>query len=630
MPTKVEFAQKIKAKYPDYADIDDVELADRVIAKYPEYSESITETTTPQLKPSTVETLANQAALEQSIQKEAQMPVSERLSTALGELPGLLGRALTTGGQGIADYFSMAGDPSRQAATALETGKRLGLDIGDMITSGTAKGFDIAQRMFSPENLIASIQKSGPMGVNFLNLGVQAATGPRTLTPEEIQAEVEKRPLSEAIAEERSKVSFEGASPAAAELTNQLIQAVAPLPKGFQLVKGAKAVEVESQVARFVRSAIKPSDAKVGAKVEKAVSDEIGDIFLANTNADKAAGVRPIEGFSKQVDSSMKEVGTEISNLRAQVGNKPLQAGKQLADKIRARAQKLREAGQPKEADAMLIRADELDGTMETLDSLQEGVTIANRKGSFFEPKTKAEQFSDEIISQEGGAIINKELENIAGPRGKQLRKKWSNLKTINDNLEKRVSKLINNAPEEIRPALVNALMSVEGIGGAFALANGYLSGAIPIAASVAKSFSKNATKLMKDSDALITRAYDTLRKTPPKPSVARTAAVPPVIRRASPELPSNLTPQDVLNQQMAEQLSQGGGVPPVIEGTIPLEQILGTARLPSRGVPFNPTRPMAGLSDAQIQAINDAINQQMAQSLSTQRIPQIFLPVEP
>jgi hypothetical protein len=39
-PTKisaVEFAAKIKAKYPEYQDISDVELAQKMVAKYPEY-----------------------------------------------------------------------------------------------------------------------------------------------------------------------------------------------------------------------------------------------------------------------------------------------------------------------------------------------------------------------------------------------------------------------------------------------------------------------------------------------------------------------------------------------------------------------------------------------------------------
>ena len=40
--TVYEFAQKVKAKYPEYNDIDDVELAQKIIAKYPEYENIVT------------------------------------------------------------------------------------------------------------------------------------------------------------------------------------------------------------------------------------------------------------------------------------------------------------------------------------------------------------------------------------------------------------------------------------------------------------------------------------------------------------------------------------------------------------------------------------------------------------
>lgn len=39
--TEQEFAQKVKAKYPQYADMNDAELTQKVVAKYPQYSSSI-------------------------------------------------------------------------------------------------------------------------------------------------------------------------------------------------------------------------------------------------------------------------------------------------------------------------------------------------------------------------------------------------------------------------------------------------------------------------------------------------------------------------------------------------------------------------------------------------------------
>ncbi len=35
--TVSEFAAKIKAKYPEYKDIDDLELSRKIVDKYPEY-----------------------------------------------------------------------------------------------------------------------------------------------------------------------------------------------------------------------------------------------------------------------------------------------------------------------------------------------------------------------------------------------------------------------------------------------------------------------------------------------------------------------------------------------------------------------------------------------------------------
>lgn len=36
-----DFAAKIKAKYPDYKDMDDTELTNRIVKKYPEYKDQV-------------------------------------------------------------------------------------------------------------------------------------------------------------------------------------------------------------------------------------------------------------------------------------------------------------------------------------------------------------------------------------------------------------------------------------------------------------------------------------------------------------------------------------------------------------------------------------------------------------
>ena len=37
-----QFAEKIKAKYPEYKDVDNLELTKKMIAKYPEYKNQVT------------------------------------------------------------------------------------------------------------------------------------------------------------------------------------------------------------------------------------------------------------------------------------------------------------------------------------------------------------------------------------------------------------------------------------------------------------------------------------------------------------------------------------------------------------------------------------------------------------
>jgi len=48
--TRKEFAAKVKAKYPDYSDIDDNVLVDKMVAKYPEYQEQISDFSVTQKK----------------------------------------------------------------------------------------------------------------------------------------------------------------------------------------------------------------------------------------------------------------------------------------------------------------------------------------------------------------------------------------------------------------------------------------------------------------------------------------------------------------------------------------------------------------------------------------------------
>lgn len=125
-----EFAQKIKAKYPDYNDMDDRELAQKMVAKFPEYSDVTFEETT------TTQPAMNQGQPPSSIaddQKkagglfasafpktfEAQMedkPYLQQVGSAIGDVFSLPARAVTS-----AATFAgaKAGGASNQQATEM-------------------------------------------------------------------------------------------------------------------------------------------------------------------------------------------------------------------------------------------------------------------------------------------------------------------------------------------------------------------------------------------------------------------------------------------------------------------------------------------------------------------------------
>jgi hypothetical protein len=42
MTNYIEFAKKIKEKYPEYKEVDDLVLAQKMVEKYPQYKETIT------------------------------------------------------------------------------------------------------------------------------------------------------------------------------------------------------------------------------------------------------------------------------------------------------------------------------------------------------------------------------------------------------------------------------------------------------------------------------------------------------------------------------------------------------------------------------------------------------------
>lgn len=349
-----------------------------------------------------------------------------------------------------------------------------------------------------------------------------------------------------------------------------------------ELVKSLTPAPTAVDAARLVRSALKPSNAQVGQRLEKAAASSLEDIFLSNPNADKA-GEMAIEGFATEVTKLRKGLGQEIGSITAQQ-KAPISTGEDIAIALNKRADQLEKAGQPAATVASLRnRANDFAGKNMQISDIQEATTIANRQNSGFFKKTRemanplladVDTMANQIISEVGGSGINTVLENLAGPRGAQLRKQWSNLRTIEDQAEKRLNQLINSAPPESQSAVASALTSLEGLGGLVALGSGLKSGIIPVVGAIAKKWSKNAEKLLKDSNDKIARVYKQFRANPPaeRPPQVYSGPIPPTL-------------EEVINLRMAQSINPETALIP------PLNPVAG----PILGV--TPTAPTASIA---------------------------------
>lgn len=514
-----------------------------------------------QLKPSTQATLTAEQNARQQIIQRAQRGPGEKIVSGIGPALEAVVSPVVSIVKGLGGIPELVAEPSRIPSTALESGRRTGIDI---LGLGRMVQPQITQKPLSETNLSDVLEAAlGPAGT----VGRQVLSGisnlrSRTPTEQEIQKELSDRPFQEAISQERSNVAFQGAQPEVAEALTQITE-LAPPVKGLQLLKsGGKGL---AAIPRNIRTAIKPAKAKIGVQIEKAAGEEMSDIFHRNPNADKAFDT-PIEGFANEVQTSLRETGDRLSELRALSGT-TLNAGDQLASKIDDLSVKLQKQGQPQSViQEVRGRANDVRGQLSDLNSLQGAVTQANRKTNILRPKTTADEFVDEIISKEGGSLINKELDSISGPEGSAIRKKWSNLKVLNDNVQERANKIINSAPPEAQSAVAGALTSVEGVAGLFALVQGYAGGVIPIASATVKKWAQKEAKDLKNSNKIIERTYETLRKTPPavRPPLSRTPP-PPIPQALEQAIGTSLTEQELLNQAIAQQLGGGSRVPRVI-----------------------------------------------------------------
>lgn len=498
-----------------------------------------------QLKPSTVQTIAERESFGQQIRQDAARPSLEKaISGALGIGKALASPVVATV-KAIPGALELAGQPERIPATVLEGARRAGMDLSTFIADA-----------------VKNAPKSALLGPLTPAAAIYEALKPKTLTEADIQKAFEALPMQEALQRERTTIPesqpLGKPQPEVSEAIGQDLPLLIPV-KG---IKGLRGPPVTSDIGRSIRAAIKPPNAQLGSRVESAAKSEMGDIFNLNKNADKIAAT-PFEGFLQSVGTLRKQVGEQISTLHKSVGE-TFSAGDDVANILDKKAASLERAGEPA-ASVQFIkdRANDFRGKLTEIDDLQEAVTLANQRRSPFFAKARAAQdpmranvegIVDNIIAEEGGSSINKALETVGGAEGSALRKKWANLMAIEKQASERLNKLINNAPPEVQSAASGILNSLQGMGGLLGLIQGYASGALPLANAALRSFAKRAEKQLKDSNSLIQKTYENLRKNPP-------AATPPPIAglvsqsiEAPPQAP---TLQELITQSLQRQPPQ-------------------------------------------------------------------------
>lgn len=522
MAASQETLRRVKEKYPEYRDIPDAELSGVLIAKYPEYDEAPVSGSGATQDPA----LQQQDALRQQFVAQQQLPASEKIYQGLqgaGSMIGALAQPLVElykGGKALPDVLV---SPETVLPTVAETGRQLG-----------GRAIDLA-RMVSPMTLADMIIR-GPANA-LVSRGLQSLK-PRTPSENEIEEFLAQQQFEQELQKEFAKPSFEGANVDVAKGGATLAEIVAPTPKGIREIKALTGgVTPKSTIQRLFRASIKPK-AAVGERVELAAKNTLSDVFHANPNADKIAAI-PFEGYAQTLKQLSVDTGKEMDAGLRQAGFAG-NAGDEMAQEMLKRADGLDAAGRGDLAASLREAAALKAGKITTMEPLREATTLANREltpnfqraREMVNPKlAQAETIINQIIAKVGGDFENKALASLKGPDGLKLRKKWSDLNLLQQQADVRLNKLINSAPAELRNPVVEAVTSFEGAVGLVGLMNGFKSGAIPLVTAMAKKWARSVEKQLQDSNSLITRAYNELRKNPP-PRPSRT---PPLLPEAMP-----------------------------------------------------------------------------------------------
>lgn len=153
-----QFAQRIKNKYPQYKDIDDLELANKVISKYPQYQQVVEFDTTPIEQPPLEQTPIEQTPQEQYIQDVGGQPDFTQLQPATA-------KELALGAAKVAPYASLA-----------FPGTYAGIAAGAGLTGGARVLQGILEGETGQEAAASGLTAAATEGV--LGGGIKAVTKP--------------------------------------------------------------------------------------------------------------------------------------------------------------------------------------------------------------------------------------------------------------------------------------------------------------------------------------------------------------------------------------------------------------------------------------------------------------------
>lgn len=161
----------------------------------------------------------NEEAQVKEIIAREQRPFLEKAAEKAMSGPKMVGDILSAGWEGAKKLDQVT--PGNAVPTALETGRRIGMDLGDM-----PRQFVLSQAKKLASGRLPTISPVDAIGD--LILGMRS----RTPTKAEIAVEMASKPMEEAIQNERQQVRFEGAQPEVAEAGAKILPLVAPfLPK---------------------------------------------------------------------------------------------------------------------------------------------------------------------------------------------------------------------------------------------------------------------------------------------------------------------------------------------------------------------------------------------------------------